>query len=575
MSVLTRIVVLSLCMGWFVHVSSVLAETFYTISSTGCANNGDGTASNCAASGGAPGAWRRFSSVTYGAGAGQVSDGDTLYICGLHDAGVNDNTLVPTTSPIIDGDCPGNPGIVVAAGTRIEGGWTGPDAFGAYSISIGGQNSTVHAAQCYNGERQRLARQTGVPDSTWVAGEFYQSAAGATFYVKPLGGVDLNVAGNVVYSSTDTFAQFTNVHPTLQNLTIDGLASDYCIRLQNADGAKILNVTVRWCRTTAVRFLTDGSDDVEIANNTFSHSGIGIYTASLVDSTNSNRLYIHDNTFTDMDYDGYYGSLVVDNHAIGLQGGDDIRIVRNDVTRISGTCITAFAYAGQSMKNINILSNTCDSVENFGNGTRLELGIEFSAISASHDADDVAGGIVAGNVVKNVKTYCMKNVSGEPTIASRRWQWVHNTLANCRTAAYRWGESLDGNVGFVFSGNLLLNNAQHISHGTGTDVLTSVVLDSNLYYPDGAAMFDWDGVISTLADFKTNSGKDGASLAADPQVINSSDFRTSVSSPARMAGSDGFICADARGRACYPDRRDIGAYQSTSGDPAAPRAVRN
>lgn len=74
------------------------------------------------------------------------------------------------------------------------------------------------------------------------------------------------------------------------------------------------------------------------------------------------------------------------------------------------------------------------------------------------------------------------------------------------------------------------------------------------------------------------NGTTSTPLAATNSVTASnqflSDYRTIGNSTARRASISGYPCTDVRGRACYPNRPDIGAYQSTSGDPAGPRAAR-
>lgn len=64
----------------------------------------------------------------------------------------------------------------------------------------------------------------------------------------------------------------------------------------------------------------------------------------------------------------------------------------------------------------------------------------------------------------------------------------------------------------------------------------------------------------------------GNVLNTDPLLT--ADYKTMGSSPLRRAGTVHADCRDARGRPCWLPP-DIGAYQSTSGDPAATRAVRN
>ena len=66
----------------------------------------------------------------------------------------------------------------------------------------------------------------------------------------------------------------------------------------------------------------------------------------------------------------------------------------------------------------------------------------------------------------------------------------------------------------------------------------------------------------------------GTDLESDPKFISTTDYRTRGDSTMRRLGLSNYACIDYRGRPCWSPP-DIGAYQSTSGDPAAPRAVRN
>lgn len=60
-------------------------------------------------------------------------------------------------------------------------------------------------------------------------------------------------------------------------------------------------------------------------------------------------------------------------------------------------------------------------------------------------------------------------------------------------------------------------------------------------------------------------------LQVDPLLL--SDGRTTGLSPLRRVGISGYPCADARGRACYPDSPDIGAYSCGEGCPASTRTT--
>lgn len=75
--------------------------------------------------------------------------------------------------------------------------------------------------------------------------------------------------------------------------------------------------------------------------------------------------------------------------------------------------------------------------------------------------------------------------------------------------------------------------------------------------------------------FATATGATGSAMNVDPLLMSTTDFRPRVNSPLKRAGSWwGNECTDVRGRGCFVPL-DIGAYQSSSGDPANARAARN
>lgn len=79
----------------------------------------------------------------------------------------------------------------------------------------------------------------------------------------------------------------------------------------------------------------------------------------------------------------------------------------------------------------------------------------------------------------------------------------------------------------------------------------------------------------TAGDFTTwesTAGESGSVINTDPLLT--ADYKTKATSPLRGTGTAFADCIDARARPCWSPP-DIGAYQSTSGDPAATRAVRN
>lgn len=73
----------------------------------------------------------------------------------------------------------------------------------------------------------------------------------------------------------------------------------------------------------------------------------------------------------------------------------------------------------------------------------------------------------------------------------------------------------------------------------------------------------WNAAATVVTDLETN-----------PLFVSTTDYRSLAGSGLRLAGLFYHGCIDVRGRICGSPP-DIGAYQSSSGDQAAPRALRN
>lgn len=116
-----------LCLCLLIPLIS-FAEDLYVLPSGTCTYNGNGTAATCAASAGAAGAYNGFSNISWGAGAGKVSAGDTLYLVAgqtykemltISGGGSDATTRVTVSAPlsgtaIIDGEGT-RKGITIAA----------------------------------------------------------------------------------------------------------------------------------------------------------------------------------------------------------------------------------------------------------------------------------------------------------------------------------------------------------------------------------------------------------------------------------------------------------------------------
>ena len=138
---------------------------------------------------------------------------------------------------------------------------------------------------------------------------------------------------------------------------------------------------------------------------------------------------------------------------------------------------------------------------------------------------------------------------------------IHNNiLVNCGGTAL---------VGFEQAAMVFENFADvGNTHSIKNNIIYDTAHTNTVYYKASG--------LTTVAAFQSACSGDVCSgnLASDPLLRSMTDFRVQLSSPARRAGISG-VCLDVRGRACPPDAPHLGAYQATSGDPAATRSARN
>lgn len=216
-----------------------------------------------------------------------------------------------------------------------------------------------------------------------------------------------------------------------------------------------------------------------------------------------------------------------DNHGISFVSGKGI-IRNNTITGFSG-CVAIFTGA---ITTLDITGNACfDSMYT----------VFISTVAGSPTF----------NIVNNTGYNVKHGLSTHATISTPTLTHYNNL--------YRLASSSTGYAMFV--------SANTVSY-TG---------NNNLVYPPHTGMIFngicGGGTYDTLAAYQAACAQDAATLGTDP--LTTTTGRLFPASPARRAGRYSPLCIDARGRVCPSESQNIGAYQSTSGDPAATRAVRN
>ena len=240
-----------------------------------------------------------------------------------------------------------------------------------------------------------------------------------------------------------------------------------------------------------------------------------------------------------------------------------------------------------TVSNMTVYDNRSDGIEVWGNTSLSAADCRvFSNTVYNHTGygdDSGSNGIevrtgyspgchIYGNLLfNNTKNFRLGNDS---TGTSRL---THNTTYG-GTYSLRMVDSNEAGTNAV-TGWTIANNIfdTPLTYWLYTDVTSA---NSNTF-----AKNDWAGSKSsvynnttyTTADITT---VDSTGVTTSPAYVGTD--RTLSASYRLMPGSSltnisalRGPCADARGRACPPDRPNIGAYQSTSGDPAATRSARN
>lgn len=394
------------------------SETLYVRPTAACANNGDGTAYGCAASGGAPGAWRGFASLLFSGTdetAGRIDPGDYVYVCGtflaadVQQAGTMLNVAamgVNTIRITYDGNCTSSGGLSVA--------------------TLDGENVTTNGL--YTAQRTLFTFQNMVVQN--------YTSKGAFLYTNSVSDVPLDkqiILSNITISSIRGAAAIC-LDARGKNITLTGLVISTC----GSDGI--------WQNGTGFTVRNSQVSGISIdAGN----AGDGLQMSGEVDGA-----LIEDNTIDMTQVDSKYCGLVqgtTDNGSIIVQRNTCLRLQTQTVG--SGwrfdelTNLTFRAnktIGGQYNVQANLLA--VGNYQIYGNTTQtpsercINIGGVGAGIAAVYN-NTCVGAVTWGIMVDNTggATVTLRNniVSGGGALCINKRAAnteTHNVLYNCTNA---------------------------------------------------------------------------------------------------------------------------------------------
>lgn len=511
-------------------------------------------------------AWNGINSVVFGAGG--VSTGDTLYICGTniltYTAGgpnVTSGLLRVNQGGItIRGDYPGD-------GALIFGGcvdnyntytWTGPDANGVYASQVKGTGNSSWAIQfeITNNYPYRLRRAT---NSTWVGG------LGQCYFVESSSNYIKTISGGLPSSSTLALGGplgwmlmitngFHNI--TFQSLHFVGGGLGLTYPDSNFFGST--NITFTNCIFTdgvcslAGSYLRvrAGNDYWKVLNCEIARTGEGI-EADLQGMARGawgwtvSNCWIHDINTPEYPTGG-------DPHAVGVQGGSSWTVVGNTISN-TGPAIDFWAGLHTAQTNNVIARNYITSCYTTNSGDSGS-GIVIEG-TAGQDAGIASNVWIYGNVILNTGLGATADWQGAGiTWAQPDFCNIYNNTIYNATEGIQLRQSSIPLAGNILN-NLIVSPRTNCLYLQTGNTPTDLHLDYNLFWTNT--------YLATPFRFVAISGSPPANgahtVVADP-LFTPPDFRLPTGSPAIHAGTSVGPTTDYAGNP-FANPPSIGAFE--------------
>jgi hypothetical protein len=472
-----------------------------------------------------------------------LAAGDTLYVCGAHSEAFT--TPISGTSVaqmIVDGRCPSDAGSLnIGGGARniIMNDGVGEDFWTFRYLTISGGTSAGTALYCNgttdcNGVVFEYNTVTCTNASANTQAIRVRSPKAVIIQYNTLDGSS-GACGNGIILDTAAAPLTTHINNYIEHNTVHGFGG-IAIRING------VNQTDYNPGPNYVRY------------NTTYDNGDGIYHVNADQITNSYNIS-YGNNRTNYAGEGYgFASTWCDKGVWTDNIGNTNRTKAIEIYTDNLRLLTS-ATSGATIRRNSFQHNPTEvivfratiDVNNGSPGTPAWVGVVVAdnIVVGGTNGIDIADGVVA-------------------TVAN-------NTIID---PLYESGILLENGANNVTVINNLIKMTSGAalyglwaSNGSGT----ANVYKNNLFWV-GAVTVNLAHINTTNYTAGTITGLDAGAVVSNPLLL--STYRTGANSPARRAGTAWGGCSDYRGRACYPDHPDIGAYQMSSGDQANTRSAR-
>lgn len=429
--------------------------------------------------------------------------------------------------------------------TLAAGGWCVKDNTGTYLIYY---HSTTSAIS---------------PSNTVIYSEYVPYSDGSTTAIINVD-VAWNVFRNITVRGVSASSSSRSLYITASNTLLDTMTFE-----RNKEGPSIIPGAggvsgTRWlnidvfdsCENgTFISPVSGGVQGLYVYNSEFSRSAGSCYNGT---------------NFTAGDGDGF---------AIGQGGGTatDVTLERIRTDDNANAGIFVGTSNAMTVTNFDVFSWVAD-----GNGQNC---YGEDATNKQIVGRMTISGFICQNTTSSTSHLTTAFILGD-TPGTATAITIANGVFSNNNSAYRILFRPDANNNYVFANLVFVNSGiagdtRDISSSDqaliGDEVFKNIYFYTTPNLPSRFAKLGstsyYYSVAGDPAAFVTATGGTGINVNVDPLLISTTDLRTQSTSPLRRTGTSSVVCRDVRGRACYPDSPDIGAYQATSGDPSTTRSA--